>query len=111
MRIRIAVLLLSALAVALAIAKALRFALEHDLHLPLRNPFFIFLLPAFGLIALTFLSLFFSRSQITVASFVFVTVTGIASLLMPTLLIPLAISVVGVIALNLVRDRDGRFAE
>jgi hypothetical protein len=107
MRLRIAVVLLSFLTVALGIGQAVRFAGAHNIRILLFDPFFIFLLPAVGLIALASLSLILGQKNLRIASVVFVCLAGLVSLASQVILLPLAISLIGVLALNLVRNRGG----
>ncbi len=109
MRFRIALVLLSIMALALGILRALLVSRAHNIQMPVDDPFFIFLLPAAILIALAALSLAVARRQLRIASVVLVGMMALASVVKPVLLEPLAISLVGVAALNLVqgRGRDG----
>jgi len=111
MRLRIAVVLLSTMAVALGIGQALRVAHAHSVRIPVHDPFFIFLLPAIGLIALGSISLILTRPHLRIASIVLISLMGIVSLVTPVVLPPLAISLVGVVALNLDHNRDGKLAK
>jgi hypothetical protein len=78
--------------------------------LPLCGPFFISLLPAVGLTLLMFLSLFTTKAQVRIASIVIVLSMAITSLIMPAVAIPLAVSLVGVIPLNLIQGRNSNHA-
>jgi hypothetical protein len=110
MKLRIIVLVLSAIAVVVGIAWALRVAQADNARIPLYDPFFVFLLPAIGLIALGFLSLVLGRSNLRVASIVLVVMMAIFALVAPVILVPLGISLVGVIPLNLGHRRGGNQA-
>jgi hypothetical protein len=92
MRLRIAVVLLSLMSVTLGIAQAVRFADAHNVRIPLFDPFFVFLLPAIGLIALAALSLILGRAHLRIASIVLVCLMGVVSLVTQVILLPLAIS-------------------
>jgi len=111
MRLRIAVVLLSTIAVVLGVAKALRVAGTHNVHMPPYDPFFIFLLPAIGLVALASVSFILSPRHLRIASVVLLCVMAMASVVIPVLAAPLAISLVGVVALNIVQSRDPDLAK
>ena len=104
-KLRIAVIGLSVITVALGIGWALRFSRAHDIRMPLYNPFFLFLLPAIGLIALAVLSFVLDRERFRIISIILVFAMAIGALAAPVTAFPALISLIGIVALNVGRQR------